>query len=144
MAVDATGVGQAVVDLIRLARPGCRVIPVVVTGGEKESLLDGYYGVPKKDLIMGLQVMLQMGELEVAAGLKHYEDLLAEMAAVEVRVTQQGREQYGAWREGTHDDLVFAVALAIWALRKSYPRRVGGNGWWQNEYQDDAGRLVLF
>ena len=74
----------------------------------------------------------------------HYEDLLAEMAAMEVRVTQGGREQYGAWREETHDDLVFAVALAVWALRKSYPRRVGGNGWWQNGYQDDAKRLVLF
>jgi len=144
MAVDATGVGRAVVDLIRLARPGCQVMPVVVTGGEKQSSLDGYYGVPKKDLIVGLQVMLQMGELEVAAGLKHYEDLVAEMAAMEVRVTQGGREQYGAWREGTHDDLVFAVALAVWALRKSYPRRVGGNGWWQNGYQDDARRLVLF
>src|SRR5271157_3358655 len=70
MAVDATGVGRAVVDLIHLARPQCRVMPVLVTSGEKETSHEGVYGVPKKDLIVGLQVMLQMGELEVAAGLK--------------------------------------------------------------------------
>ena len=44
-------------------------------------------------------------------------------------VTASGREQYGAWREGTHDDLVFAVALAYWAARKTYPR--DGTGYWQ-------------
>jgi hypothetical protein len=33
-----------------------------------------------------------------------------------------GRGQYGAWREGTHDDLVFAVALACWAAEKTDPR----------------------
>ena len=38
-----------------------------------------------------------------------------------VKVGLEGREQYGAWREGTHDDLVFAVALAYWAARKMYP-----------------------
>jgi hypothetical protein len=144
MAVDARGVGRAVVDLIDQARPGCQVLPVLVTSGEKETLSDGHYGVPKKDLMVGLQVILQMGELEVAAGMEHYDDLLAEMAAMEVRVSESGREQYGAWREGTHDDLVFAVALALWAARKKYPRRRGGDGWWQNGYQDEAKRLIRF
>jgi hypothetical protein len=37
--------------------------------------------------------------------------LVAEMAEMRVKVSGAGREQYGAWREGTHDDLVFAVAL---------------------------------
>ena len=39
--------------------------------------------------------------------------------------------------------VVFAVALACWALRKRYPRR-RGNGWWQNGYQDEARKLLLF
>jgi len=143
LAVDATGVGRPVVDLIHLARPGCKMMPVLVTGGERETSVEGCYGVPKRDLMVGLQVMLQMGELEIAGGLKHYADLLGEMGAIQVKVTQSGREQYGAWREGTHDDLVFAVALACWALRKRYPRR-RGNGWWQNGYQDEARKLLLF
>ena len=65
------------------------------------------------------------------------------MESVEVKVSAAGNEQYAAWREGTHDDLVFAVALACWALRKRYPRR-RGNGWWQNGYQDEARKLLLF
>jgi hypothetical protein len=69
----------------------------------------------------------------------HYEDLLA---AMEVRVTQGGREQYGAWREETHDDLVFAVALAYWSAQKAYPGEAEGDErWWRNTYQDDAERM---
>ncbi|MDP2997127.1 MAG: hypothetical protein Q8N47_06540 [Bryobacterales bacterium] len=35
-------------------------------------------------------------------------------------------EQYGVRRQGTHDDLVFAVALAYWAARKMYQREPAG------------------
>jgi hypothetical protein len=42
-----------------------------------------------------------------------------------------GNEQYGAWREGEHDDLMFAVALAYWGAKKVYPRPVDGDdGHW--------------
>src|SRR5215217_1060096 len=35
MVVDATGVGAAVMDLIRAQRiPGCTIVPVTITGGE--------------------------------------------------------------------------------------------------------------
>jgi len=46
---------------------------------------------------------------------------------MEVRVSPMGREHYGAWREGTHDDLVFAVALSCWGAAKEYPR---SEEWW--------------
>jgi hypothetical protein len=71
-------------------------------------------------------VVLQRGALQIAAGLKHGPDLVAEMAAMRVKVGGEGREQYGAWREGTHDDLVFAVALACWAARKLCPNEPAG------------------
>jgi hypothetical protein len=38
----------------------------------------------------------------------------------EVRTTQSSNETFGAWREGTHDDLVLAVAMAAW-LGESRP-----------------------
>jgi hypothetical protein len=43
------------------------------------------------------------------------------MAEMRVKTTPSGNEQYGAWREGEHDDLVLAVALACWGARKAYP-----------------------
>jgi hypothetical protein len=110
------------------------MMPVIVTGGERESQDGGYYRVPKRDLIIGLQVLLQGGELQIAAGLKYGAALAAEMAAMQVKVTSAGREQYGAWREGTHDDLVFAVALACWGARKVYPGK--REEWWETKEQE--------
>ena len=49
------------------------------------------------------------------------ERLTAEMLSMQVRVGTGGGERYGAWREGEHDDLVFAVALACWGAKKRYP-----------------------
>jgi hypothetical protein len=126
--VDGTGVGRPVVDLLRLARPGCPVMPAVITSGQRESLCDGYYGIPKRDLIVGLQVLLQQGRLYIAGGLKYGPALATEMAAMEVKVSSAGREQFGSWREGTHDDLVFAVALACWGAGKVCPEETG-EGW---------------
>jgi hypothetical protein len=132
LVVDATGVGRPVVDLLRRARVEAMILPAIITAGAAESLSKGYYGVPKRELITGLQVVLQRGGLQIAAGLKHGPDLVAEMAAMRVKVGCGGQEQYGAWREGTHDDLVFAVALACWAARKMYPSEPAGeDAYWQ-------------
>jgi hypothetical protein len=48
------------------------------------------------------------------------------MADMRVKMTAAGNEQYEAWRESAHDDLVLAVALACWGLGKVYPK--GGKG----------------
>ncbi len=134
LVVDGTGVGRPVVDLLRRARPGCGILPVVVTAGDRERCEGGYWRVPKRDLMVRMQVMFQKGELQIARGLKWGPALAAEMTAMQVKVTASGREQYGCWREGTHDDLVFAVALACWGRR-----RVGA-GW---GYEERGGMKLL-
>jgi hypothetical protein len=48
------------------------------------------------------------------------------MTEMRVKVTGEGNEQFGAWREGTHDDLVFAVALAAWGAKRSTPWEMFG------------------
>ena len=121
LVADATGVGRPVVDLIKAAEIGCKLWPVLITGGEVESSGQGFYRVPKRDLIIGLQVLLQKGHLRIAKGLKEAATLLREMREMRVRVTTTGAEQYGVWRQGEHDDLVLAVALACWAARRVYP-----------------------
>jgi hypothetical protein len=70
--------------------------------------------VPKRELVASVQVGLQSRTLRVARDLVHAETLRSELAAFEVRVTAAANDTYGAWREGTHDDLVLAVALTCW------------------------------
>jgi len=141
LVVDATGVGRPVVDLLRRARLEAILLPAVITAGAAESLSNGYYGVPKRELITGLQVVLQSGGLQIAAGLEHGPDLVAEMATMRVKVGCGGHEQYGAWREGTHDDLVLAVALACWAARKVYPNEPAGEeAYWRFRAWSDCER----
>jgi len=133
LAVDATGVGRPVVDLLRGKRLGStRFLPATITGGESESYADGYYRLPKRDLMTWLQVLLQREQMQIAASLKWRTALMEEMGAMEVKTTGPGREQYGAWREGAHDDLVFAVALACWAAKTANPEMARGDGgYWQ-------------
>ena len=129
--VDATGVGRPVVDLLREADLDCAILAAVVTGGHTETHSGGYYHVPKKDLITGLQTYLQRGGLRIARGVALYESLIEEMSQMRVKVSDAGHESFGAWRAGEHDDLVFAVALAGWGAKKrSYPV-VGDDGVWR-------------
>jgi hypothetical protein len=123
-----------VVDLLRRADLDCRMLPAIITAGHAETWSNGYYHVPKRDLIVGLQVLLQRGALQIAAGMAFGGVLVEEMAAMRVRQTAKGHEQFGAWREGEHDDLVFAVALAHWGAKKIGGLRVSGDdGIWRFE-----------
>jgi hypothetical protein len=86
---------------------------------------------------------LQCEALRIAAGLEHGAALVAELREMRVKVTSAGNEQYGVWREGKHDDLVFAVALACWAAKKVYPNPpVGDDGCRRNEHSREAERAL--
>jgi hypothetical protein len=85
LVVDATGVGRPVVDLLKRERPGCLLMPVNITGGTSESRNGAYYGVPKRDLVTGVQVLLQSGGLQIAAGIPYGAALVEEMAEMRRR-----------------------------------------------------------
>jgi hypothetical protein len=85
-----------------------------------------------------LQVLLQSGGLQIAAGMPYGAALVEEMADMRAKVTSAGNTQFGVWREGAHDDLVLAVALACWAARKRYPQgRYGPAEYWKRTEQGD-------
>ena len=89
-------------DMLRRAGLGSsRLWPVLITGGDLETQVDGHYRVPKRDLIVGLQLLLQRRGLQIALGMKFGPVLAREMAEMRVKITPSGNEQYGAWREGT-------------------------------------------
>lgn len=132
LVVDATGVGRPVVDLLRQAGLGCNIQPVTITSAHHESKVDGFYHVPKRDLVVGLQVLFQQGRLEIASGLREAATLARELEQMQVKVTTAGNEIYGAYRSGEHDDLVLAVAMACWSVRRVFP--LDGRGrkqYWQ-------------
>jgi hypothetical protein len=110
LAIDRTGVGRAVSDLFSSAGVDARLRPITITGGENS----GGGSVAKKDLVGAVQVPLQDGRLKIASGLPLADVLAEELAAFRVKVTLAGNETYESWRERDHDDLVLAVALALY------------------------------
>ena len=117
LTMDATGVGAPVLDLMRRADLGCGITPVTITGGQRESHVGGMWNVPKNDLVTGLQVMIEKRELRLTRKLPAAHLLGRELADMESRMNGRGHVSHGAWREGEHDDLVMAVALACWRAR---------------------------
>lgn len=116
LAVDATGVGRPVVDLLRRAK--LNPIAVTVTGGNSPSNTGMEWTLPKRELVAGVQVALQQGRLQIARALPEAETLIRELTNYKVTISDTGHDSYGAWRESIHDDLVFAVGLAVWSADK--------------------------
>jgi len=124
LVVDHTGVGRALVDLLRKAKTGGSIVPVTVTAGHAVTRNeDGDWRVPKKELVTCLQLVLQGRRLKIATALPHADTLVEELQNFRVKVTASANEVFGTWREGQHDDLVFAVVLACWWAEKN-PRLV--------------------
>jgi hypothetical protein len=114
--IDGGGPGAPVVDRVR-RQLGQRlnIKPVIITGGKLESHLPkGYSGVPRRTLISNTLLMLSNGSLKVPSSLDLREELEKEFAALSAGGSHQPA---GA----KHDDLVIAVALAVWGALQSAP-----------------------
>jgi hypothetical protein len=114
LCVDATGVGAPVVDLFRRERINAELVPIQIVAGANVSEENGMFRVPKRDLVSVVQVGLQNRMLKIAESLDLAETLSRELQNFTVKITDSANDVYGAWREGTHDDILLAVALAVW------------------------------
>jgi hypothetical protein len=118
--VDQTGVGKPVIQLLRRRDNHPHFVPVSIAAG-LEAALDGHGGwlVPKLDLVGGLQVLLQAKRLKVAESLPEAGTLVRELTNFRFKpLPANSTDPLAAWREGQHDDLVFAVALAVWEAER--------------------------
>lgn len=113
LAVDATGVGAAVVDLFDAV--GVPLVAITLTGGNAANGEGRDWNVPKRDVVHGLLVALQQERFTYAATLALAKTLVEELKGFQLKLNvRTGHDSYEAWREGQHDDLVLAVALAAW------------------------------
>ena len=121
--IDLTGLGRPFYDLMIASGVSRSVLhAITITAGNAVTTPEhNMYGVPKRDLITNLQVMLQNGSLRIARGLKEADALTDELMNFKTKITESGRDVYGA-RSGAHDDIVLSVAMGAW-LASREPRR---------------------
>lgn len=126
LAVDATGVGRPVTDMLwrsmseELRGTSTTVTPcgVTITGGDSVNRNPdgGGWRVPKRDLVSAALVLLQNGRLKISDSLELKDTLVKELLNFRVKINiSTAHDSYEAWREGDHDDLVLSVAMACWA-----------------------------
>lgn len=129
LVIDATGAGRPVAQTIRQAKlPIAPFIGVMITGGNKViQEEDGYYHVPKRELVSHVQTTLQSGCLKIATKLSHAQILTRELQTFRSKINiNTGNESFEAWRTKDHDDMVLATALALW-WGESFGKRLGAD-----------------
>lgn len=137
--VDASGVGQPVIDMLR-ARTSLPLRAVTLTAGEAASQVGAYsWHLPKRDLVTSLEVVLQSRSLEVVPDCPLQADLQAELANFDFRIGDSGHTSFEA-ASGHSDDLVVSVALACWWLSRPSQGSAFLEMWTQLAILDQAER----
>src|SRR5215204_61754 len=128
LSVDGTGVGRGIVDMLRseFQRRGAtsRAVPKVdfravsVTGSQtslkRPTRSGGYWSVPKHELIFPCVAAFQQNKVRIGK-VKDRDALVSELKNYRRKVNiATGGLQFEPWRESEHDDLLFAVCLALW------------------------------
>jgi hypothetical protein len=111
--VDATGLGQPVIDLLKgINMTVSKIHPCYFTHGDRRIVSSNReIKIGKAWLVSRLQVLLQSGRLHIAKSAES-EALIQELLDYEIRISEDSNTKYGAFSVGSHDDLVTALGLA--------------------------------
>ena len=127
---DATGVGGPIIDLLRNAirqEPRTKYCvhlwPITFAHGERYDKRSGRMG--KAYMVSRVQALLQQKHIDLPAGDLEVDAMVAELKAYDIRVDQDGRDTYGAFKVGAHDDLATALGLAVLEDPAQYTITVG-------------------
>lgn len=129
--VDATGVGTAMVDELRAVNVLARIEPVYFNAGDKRIYRKQpqtgqlFLSLGKAWLVARLQVLLQRQAIRLPKT-KIMQALTDELLSYEIRISDKGDDSYGAFKVGSHDDLVTALGLAVQV-------DVAGGGRWDQD-----------
>ena len=116
--VDATGVGQPFLDILRKHALGVHMMAIAITSGGRLTFSSGIQRVPKRDLLRAANYLLTAECFRIPPGQSGYQLLKEEMEAYRIRTSASGNERFAT---STTDDLVMAFSLAAWQARKFLP-----------------------
>lgn len=123
--VDQSGVGRAVVDMIR--QSGLRnLIGITITSGSGVTKKGNEWRVAKKDLIYPLILAYQNGIIK-SVRIPESDLLFKELMNFKIKVNERtGNETFENFRDSEHDDLVLSAALAVFVseLGKAPTRQI--------------------
>jgi hypothetical protein len=124
LAIDATGVGVGVLDIFRTLQPAinARIVPIQIHGGYEVVRNGGGFNIPKRELVSAVQAALQTNRLMVSKKLSEANLLISELQNFRAEISDTGRDTFEA-RSGAHDDMVLAVAMALWLAGGRAPQQ---------------------
>jgi hypothetical protein len=114
VAIDATGLGTPVVELIKNHRDIYDVYAITITGGTTVAGAGYQLNVPKRDLITKSAVLFQQHRVCIATHLRDTPALVDELRGYRIKTSDTGHHSYGPENSRDHDDLLLALSLALW------------------------------
>ena len=113
LAIDATGVGAGLVDILKCLELNATLWAVFITGSNKPHAVtkssDGYFTQSKSGLMLNVRLGLDQNRTFFAKDMKNRRLLIDELCG------------WGADSPTKNDDLACAAALAQWASLMAYP-----------------------
>lgn len=110
--LDATGLGQSVVDLFTSRVRGTRVAAVYFTHGDRRNRVSHKeVQLGKAYVVARLQTLLQVGCLHLPRTAEA-DRLAKDLLDFQIQVAEDANDRYGAFRVGPRDELVTALGLA--------------------------------
>lgn len=133
--IEINGCGLPIYDMVREAVPDVDVHGVFMSYGEakeKPNVWAKQITMAKAYMVSRLQILIDFDRID-APDTPEVRQMIQELKNYEIRITESANAQFGAWKVGTHDDLVVALGLACLAERlKADPLGSlpggGGNG----------------
>jgi hypothetical protein len=115
LSIDGTGVGLPIVDLVKAAlkgAPNLDITAIMFTHGDRFDRKSETASLGKAFLVSRLQALLQTQCIKLP-DTDEARQLAEELANYEIKITADANDTYGAFKVGTHDDLVTALGLAV-------------------------------
>ena len=132
LVVDVTGVGRPVVDAIRAALDdhGFKRVTLSAATFTHGTTITGRPGsreirVGKAGLVSRLQVLFQEKRVKMLSSHPEAAVMTRELMDYEIKTDPEGDAKFGAFKVGSHDDLVTALGLAALFEPRTPGRLVG-------------------